>query len=88
MNAEETDPDMKHCIAEATMGGVYDIFSNVAPAHLDGEVGQADAGKAALLELCRGQPNISLAWIAEQIPTKQDAERGHYLEALSRAGLD
>ena len=50
--------------------------------------GQADAAKAALLELCRGQPNISLAWIAEQIPTKQDAERGHYLEALSRAGLD
>ena len=192
---------MKHCIAEATMGGDYDIFSNVAPAHLDGEVGhgaeqtivirpdgigdhptaprlnpsfslahgyygltlsycgrweesalaaerairlsprdpflaayygiagyaqfvgrnydeamrlarqgireradfagahrvltaaaamagQADAAKAALLELCRGQPNISLAWIAEQIPTKQDAERGHYLEALSRAGLD
>jgi TolB-like protein/Tfp pilus assembly protein PilF len=50
--------------------------------------GQPDAAKAALLELRLVQPNISLAWIAEQIPTKQDAERGHYLEAFSRAGLD
>jgi TolB-like protein/Tfp pilus assembly protein PilF len=53
-----------------------------------GMAGQSDTAKAALQELRRAQPNISLAWIAEQIPTKQDAEREHYLEAFRRAGLD
>jgi len=42
----------------------------------------------ALQELRRAQPNISLAWIADQMPIKQDAERKHYLEAFRRAGLD
>jgi TolB-like protein len=50
--------------------------------------GEGDTAKAALLELRRVQPNISLGWIAGQIPTKQDAEREHYLEAFRRAGLD
>jgi hypothetical protein len=49
---------------------------------------QRDAATAALFELRRVQPNISLAWIAGQIPTKQDAEREHYLEGSRRAGLD
>jgi TolB-like protein len=53
-----------------------------------GMAGHGDAAKAALAELRRAQPNISLAWIAEQIPTKQDAEREHYLEGFRRAGLD
>jgi tetratricopeptide (TPR) repeat protein len=53
-----------------------------------GMSGQADTAKAALRELRRVQPNISLAWIASQIPTKRDAERKHYLEAFRRAGLD
>jgi formylglycine-generating enzyme required for sulfatase activity len=48
---------------------------------------QVDTAKAALHELRRVQPNISLAWIADQIPTKQDAERDHYAEAFRRAGL-
>jgi len=50
--------------------------------------GQSDTAEAALRELRRVQPNISLAWIAGQIPTKHDAEREHYLEAFRRAGLD
>ena len=50
--------------------------------------GQADTAKAALHELRRVQPNISVAWIAGQIPTKHDAEREHYVEAFRRAGLD
>jgi TolB-like protein/Tfp pilus assembly protein PilF len=50
--------------------------------------GQGDTAKAALRELRRVQPNISLVWIAGQIPTKQDDEREHYLEAFRRAGLD
>jgi TolB-like protein/Tfp pilus assembly protein PilF len=50
--------------------------------------GQADTAKTALHELRRVQPNISLAWIASQIPTKHDAEREYYVEAFRRAGLD
>jgi TolB-like protein len=49
--------------------------------------GQGDVAKAALQELCRAQPNISLAWIARQMPIKHDAEREHYLEGFRRAGL-
>jgi len=41
-----------------------------------------------LQELRRAQPNISLAWIAEQMPIKDDSEREHYLEGLRRAGLN
>src|SRR5579862_766609 len=53
-----------------------------------GMAGESDIAKAALAELRRAQPNISLAWIAGQIPTQQDAEREHYLEGFRRAGLD
>jgi tetratricopeptide (TPR) repeat protein len=52
-----------------------------------GMAGEANIAKAALHELRRVQPNISLAWIASQIPSKQDAEREHYVEAFRRAGL-
>jgi TolB-like protein/tetratricopeptide (TPR) repeat protein len=52
-----------------------------------GMLGQTEVATAALQELRRAQPNISLAWIANQMPIKQDAERQHYLEALRRAGL-
>jgi len=48
---------------------------------------RGDIAKAALHELRRVQPNISLAWVANHIPTKQDAEQKHYLEAFRRAGL-
>jgi tetratricopeptide (TPR) repeat protein len=50
--------------------------------------GQIDIAAAALQPLRRAQPNISLAWVASQLPIQQDAEREHYLEALRRAGLD
>jgi hypothetical protein len=49
--------------------------------------GQDDVAKAALLELRRAQPNISLAWIANQMPIQRDADRHHYLEGFRRAGL-
>jgi len=52
-----------------------------------GMAGQADLAKVALQELRRAQPNISLAWIASQMPIKQDADREHYLEGFRRAGL-
>ncbi len=53
-----------------------------------GMVGQAEIAAAALQELRRAQPNISLAWIASQMPIKLDADREHYLQAFRRAGLD
>jgi TolB-like protein/tetratricopeptide (TPR) repeat protein len=50
--------------------------------------GQTEIAAAALLELRRAQPNISLAWLASQLPWTQDSDREHYLEAFRRAGLD
>ncbi len=52
-----------------------------------GMAGRTDLAAAALQELRRVQPNISLAWIASQLPIKQDADRENYLEAFRRAGL-
>ncbi len=53
-----------------------------------GMAGEADVAKAALQELRRAQPNISLAWIANQMPIRLEADREHYLEGFRRAGLD
>jgi TolB-like protein/cytochrome c-type biogenesis protein CcmH/NrfG len=53
-----------------------------------GMIGPTEVATAALQELRRVQPNISLAWIANQMPINQDAERQHYLGAFRRAGLD
>jgi TolB-like protein len=52
-----------------------------------GLAGRGDVAKAALQELCRVQPNVSLAWIAEHMPIQHDADREHYLEGFKRAGL-
>jgi TolB-like protein/Tfp pilus assembly protein PilF len=52
-----------------------------------GMAGQIDVAMTALLELRRAQPNISLAWIANQVPFKQYADRERYLEGFRRAGL-
>ena len=49
--------------------------------------GQIDVARAALQELQRAQPNVSLDWLASQMPIKEDAEREHYLAAFRRAGL-
>ena len=53
-----------------------------------GMAGQTEVAKAALQALRRAQPNISLNWIAAQMPIQHDAEREHYLEGFRRAGLD
>ena len=52
-----------------------------------GMAGEADVAKSALQELRRAQPNVSLAWIRDQLPFQHDADREHYLEGLRRAGL-
>jgi len=49
---------------------------------------QTEAAAVALLELRRVQPNISLAWIKNEMPIMQSRELEHYLEAFRRAGLN
>ena len=53
-----------------------------------GMAGKNDLAKAALEELRRAQPNISLAWIESQMPIKNDADRERYLEGFRLAGLE
>jgi tetratricopeptide (TPR) repeat protein len=53
-----------------------------------GMAGRTEDTAAALQDLRRAQPNISLAWIGHHMPIKDDAEREHYLEGFRRAGLD
>jgi TolB-like protein/cytochrome c-type biogenesis protein CcmH/NrfG len=52
-----------------------------------GMSGRPDVAQAALQELRRVQPNISLAWIAEHMPIQHNSEREHYLDGFRRAGL-
>jgi TolB-like protein/Tfp pilus assembly protein PilF len=52
-----------------------------------GMAGQADIAKAALQELRRAQPNISLAWIADAMPIRHESDRARYLDGFRRAGL-
>ena len=52
-----------------------------------GMSGQREVAAAALQELRRAQPNISLEWIGSEMPIKLEAEREHYLEGFRRAGL-
>jgi tetratricopeptide (TPR) repeat protein len=53
-----------------------------------GMAGEGDIAAAALQELKRAQPNISLAWIESEMPIGSDAEREHYVDAFRRAGLE
>ena len=53
-----------------------------------GMAGQAEVARLALQELRRAQPNVSLAWIANQMPWRYTADCDHYLEGLRGAGLD
>jgi TolB-like protein len=52
-----------------------------------GMAGQADAAAAALRELRRVQPDVSIAWIASLMPIKLAPDMHHYLEGFRRAGL-
>jgi TolB-like protein/Tfp pilus assembly protein PilF len=49
--------------------------------------GDTQLAETALAELRRTQPNISLSWIATQLPWSNEADRQHYLEGFRRAGL-
>jgi TolB-like protein/Tfp pilus assembly protein PilF len=52
-----------------------------------GMAGYRSLAKAALQELRRAQPTISLAWIRDELPMRRCADREHYLEGFRRAGL-
>jgi tetratricopeptide (TPR) repeat protein len=52
-----------------------------------GMAGQLDVAAAALRDLRRAQPNISLAWIEAHMPIRQKDDMEHYLEGFRRAGL-
>jgi TolB-like protein/cytochrome c-type biogenesis protein CcmH/NrfG len=52
-----------------------------------GMTGKKQVADAALLELRRAQPNVSLAWIAKRIPFKLEVDRERYLDGFRRAGL-
>ena len=62
--------------------GAYRVLTVAA-----GMAGETQVAAAALAELRRTQPNISLAWIATQLPWKLESDREHYLEGFRRAGL-
>jgi TolB-like protein/Tfp pilus assembly protein PilF len=53
-----------------------------------GMAGQAEVAAAAMKELRRAQPDVSLAWIVDRMPLKLAADREHYLEGFRRAGLE
>jgi TolB-like protein/cytochrome c-type biogenesis protein CcmH/NrfG len=52
-----------------------------------GMEGGPDAAKAALEGLRRTQPNITLAWLANELPFEHDADKANYVEGFRRAGL-
>jgi TolB-like protein/Tfp pilus assembly protein PilF len=53
-----------------------------------GMAGQAEVARLALQDLRRAQPNISLAWIASEMPWRDHADSEHYLQGLRGAGLE
>jgi TolB-like protein/cytochrome c-type biogenesis protein CcmH/NrfG len=52
-----------------------------------GMEGGTEAARAALEGLRRTQPNITLAWLASELPFEHDADKAHYVEGFRRAGL-
>ena len=83
-NYEEAMQDARTAIRlRSDYAGAHRVLTSAA-----GMFGDSDAAAAALGELRRAQPDISLAWIADHVPIKHDADRAHYLEGFRRAGLD
>jgi tetratricopeptide (TPR) repeat protein len=62
--------------------GAHRVLTSAA-----GMAGDTQAAMAALAEARRVLPNISLAWLATNIPIRDPAEMEHYLEGFRRAGL-
>ncbi len=52
-----------------------------------GMEGGTEAAKSALEGVLRSQPNITLAWLASELPFEHEADKAHYVEGFRRAGL-
>jgi TolB-like protein len=52
-----------------------------------GMAGYHEVARTALQGLRRAQPNITLAWIANELPMRVCSDQEHYLEGFRRAGL-
>jgi tetratricopeptide (TPR) repeat protein len=52
-----------------------------------GMEGGPEAARSALAGLRRSQPNLTLAWIAGELPFEHAADKAHYVEGFRRAGL-
>ena len=63
--------------------GAHRVLTSAA-----GMAGNTELATSALAELKRAQPNVSLAWIAENMPIRHDTDRDHYAEGFRRAGLE
>jgi tetratricopeptide (TPR) repeat protein len=50
--------------------------------------GEDDVAASALAEMQRVQPNVSLDWLATNMPIRHPGDLGHYLEGFRRAGLE
>jgi tetratricopeptide (TPR) repeat protein len=64
------------------------VFAHRALTAAAAMAGEDDVAKAALQDLRRAQPNVSLEWIAKRMPYRHGTDREHCLEAFRRAGLD
>jgi len=53
-----------------------------------GMAGKIDLAKAALRDLRRVHPGVTLAWMESQLPIRLPGQREHFLEGLRRAGLE
>jgi hypothetical protein len=49
---------------------------------------QRELATSALKALRRVQPNLTLDWLASEMPFRCEAEREHYLAAFRWAGLE
>ena len=63
--------------------GAYRVLAAAA-----GMAGNKELAQNALAELHRAQPNLSLTWVADNMPIRHAAERDHYVEGFRRAGLE
>jgi tetratricopeptide (TPR) repeat protein len=53
-----------------------------------GMAGESDIARAALQDLRRIHPGVSLAWIESHLPIRQPRQLEHFVEGLRRAGLE
>ena len=62
--------------------GAHRVLTSAA-----GMAGNKELAGTALVGLKRVQPNVSLAWIAANMPIRDVSEREHYLDGFRKAGL-